>query len=468
MRLRIDTQTHVAVISPPRKGKSAWLARVINHYPGPVVSTTTKADIFGLTSGLRSRRGPIHVFSPQNIGYVPSTFRWNPIEGCQDAATAIRRADMFSQSVSQKGVDDGTFWSQMAGEWLRAMFQAAALAGLSMLHVQAWTLTGNAQQAENILAAHGRYEAAASLAQMKFDAKKTTQTIQMTLARSLAFLADPMLAASVLPAEGDGLDIEEFLHSGGTLYMIAESRNQESPLAPLFACLANEIHYTAALIGSQSDGGRLDPSLLMALDEVTQICPIPLPSWLADSGGKGIQIIAVCHGEAQLRSRWGSDGARVIFDTSGVKLYLPGITDPDTLSTASKLCGQTAYREHGEAEKYSRHDVMTIDMVSRLPKWRALALQGGHAPVIVKLGRAWKDPAYRLAKFQGRAIAVVTAAAEPPAINRPVFGAMPAADPAAIEPEAADSTSPAEVPAEAPELEPAAAETNGASYPWRR
>ena len=44
----------------------------------------------------------------------------------------------------------------------------------------------------------------------------------------------------------------------------------------------------------------LDPPLLMGLDEVTQICPVPLPSWLSDSGGKGIQICAVVHGEAQL------------------------------------------------------------------------------------------------------------------------------------------------------------------------
>jgi len=35
----------------------------------------------------------------------------------------------------------------------------------------------------------------------------------------------------------------------------------------------------------------------MGLDEVTQICPVPLPSWLSDSGGKGIQVAAVVHGE---------------------------------------------------------------------------------------------------------------------------------------------------------------------------
>jgi len=72
--LRFPLDTHAVVLSPPRKGKSGWLARVINHYPGPVVSTTTKPDVFRLTSGLRSLTGPVHVFSPQGIGGLPSTF----------------------------------------------------------------------------------------------------------------------------------------------------------------------------------------------------------------------------------------------------------------------------------------------------------------------------------------------------------------------------------------------------------
>ena len=110
----------------------------------------------------------------------------------------------------------------------------------------------------------------------------------MTMSRALAFLADPALADAVLPAPGRSLNLENFLYERGTLYLIAESRGEDAPVAPLFACLASELHYTAALLGSQMPGGRLDPPLLMALDEVTQICPVPLPSWLADSGGKGI------------------------------------------------------------------------------------------------------------------------------------------------------------------------------------
>ena len=53
---------------------------------------------------------------------------------------------------------------------------------------------------------------------------------------------------------------------------------------------------------------------------MTQICPVPLPSWLSDSG-KGIQVVAVVHGEAQLTGRWGAHGRQVVLDTSSVKVF---------------------------------------------------------------------------------------------------------------------------------------------------
>ena len=44
------------------------------------------------------------------------------------------------------------------------------------------------------------------------------------MSRALAFMADPALAASVLPAAGGGLDIPAFLRAHGTLYLIADSQ----------------------------------------------------------------------------------------------------------------------------------------------------------------------------------------------------------------------------------------------------
>ena len=221
------------------------------------------------------------------------------------------------------------------------------------------------------------------------------------MSRALSFMADPALAACVLPAPGDGFDIPAFLADRGTVYLIAEAVSEEAPVAPLFAAMATEIHYIAAQLGQASQSGRLDPPLLMGLDEVTQICPVPLPHWLSDSGGKGIQVVAVVHGEAQLAGRWGDHGRQVVLDTSSVKVFLPGITDTTTLQAASTLCGQASWKVRGQ-DHATRHDVATPDMIRQLPAGFALVIRGGCAPVIARLPRAWKNPAYRRARRLGQ------------------------------------------------------------------
>ena len=229
------------------------------------------------------------------------------------------------------------------------------------------------------------------------------------MSRALAFMADPVLASSVLPAPGGGFDIPAFLDGAGTVYMIAESTSADAPVAPLFAAMASETHYQAAQLGQASAGGRLDPPLLMGLDEVTQICPVPLPVWLSDSGGKGIQVCAVAHGEAQLAGRWGSHGRQVVLDTCSVKVFLPGITDTTTLKAASDLCGQAAWRIRGQ-DHPTRHDVATVDMIRQLPSGFALVIRGGLAPVIARLPRAWKNPAYARARRRRQATAALAPA----------------------------------------------------------
>jgi type IV secretory pathway TraG/TraD family ATPase VirD4 len=215
--------------------------------------------------------------------------------------------------------------------------------------------------------------------------------------------------------------------------MIAEAVTEEAPVAPLFAAMASEIHYQAAQTGQASAGGRLDPPLLMGLDEVTQICPVPLPVWLSDSGGKGIQVCAVAHGEAQLAGRWGSHGRQVVLDTSSVKVFLPGITDTTTLKAASELCGQAAWRIRGQ-EHATRHDVATPDMIRQLPSGFALVIRGGCAPVVARLPRAWHNPTYKAARCRGHAIATLAPAPAPAQVTVPSGPVIPDYVPDDLEP----------------------------------
>ena len=108
------------------------------------------------------------------------------------------------------------------------------------------------------------------------------------------------------------------------------------------------------------------------------------------------------HGEAQLAGRWGDHGRQVVLDTSSVKVFLPGITDTTTLQAASTLCGQASWKIRGQ-DHATRHDVATPDMIRQLPAGFALVIRGGCAPVIARLPRAWKNPAYRRARRLGQA-----------------------------------------------------------------
>ena len=192
-----------------------------------------------------------------------------------------------------------------------------------------------------------------------------------------------------------------------TLYMIGAGRD-EAPIAPLFRAFAEYVHARAAFVGSLQPHGRLDPPMLMALDEVTQICPVPLPLWMADSAGKGILIVAVCHGLAQLEARWDSAGARAIWDTAGIKVILGGVTDPDTLDRLSRLCGEIALRTHSRTRDedgrrartvtYQPVRVLPPELLRTLPEWRALVVRGNLSPVVVRLRMAWRRHDYRHAR----------------------------------------------------------------------
>jgi type IV secretion system protein VirD4 len=178
-RLRVPLEEHVLVMAPPRTFKTAFLANVIMEYPGPAIATTTKADLLALTAAVRAQRGPVHVFNPQGIGGVPSTFSWSPVDGCQDPATAIRRADAFAFAVSQKGVEDGTFWSAKASDYLRGYFCAAALARYDLRAVAAWVSGADPDTPEQILAAAGAHQWALTLSELRSEAHKTAATVRM-------------------------------------------------------------------------------------------------------------------------------------------------------------------------------------------------------------------------------------------------------------------------------------------------
>jgi type IV secretion system protein VirD4 len=469
--VRLPVQEHLLIFAPPRTGKTQFLGRAVVHYPGPALVTSTKPDIFRDTSGLRLLGGPIAILNPQMIGgpAAASTVRWSPVEGCQDRAVAIRRADGFANAVNGTAGDDNAIFRNAARAYLRAMFHAAALAGGDMRLVARWALTatkGGAAQAEAILKEYGAAEWADELAQLRGAAEKTNATNEMVMTQVLGFMADPQLAAAALPGPG-AIDLRRFLADAGTLYLIADPEgNDESPLSPYFAALASEVRYVATMIGQASPSRRLDPPLLMALDEATQICRCPIPAWLADSGGKGIQIATVVHGEAQLAEAWGQFGRRIILDTSGCKVVLPGVDDPDTLEMLSKICGDHSYQVHAQGG-WHQHPRMSPSMINQLPDGFALIKRGNCPPVLAKLAAVRKDRRVKRAKRGGYATAVLEPAVSLAELYEPDLTADLVLEPVARLRPAGDREPAMSGGRELADVLPApAADGERTSYPW--
>jgi type IV secretion system protein VirD4 len=427
-RLWQTIQENILVIGRSRSGKSGWLAKVIIHFHGAVVSATTKPDLFLRTSGLRARRGrPVYTFNPQGLGSwrAASTVRFDPVAGCQDQAVAMRRGTALTDAVRVKGTEDAGFWNEQAATMMPALLSAAALDGRGLRDVNRWVLANDTRDAERILRNARRHDWADCLAQMRGPADKTAATVRMVLVAALRFMNDPALAQCVLPGEDEPFGIEEFLYRQGALYLIADQRSDTSPVAPLFACLVGEIHFVACQLAGGMRGERLDPPLLLQLDEVTRICPIPVPALLADSGGRGIMMILAAQGLAQIEERWGKPAARSVLDTSN-QLYVSGIQDPDTLKMASELCDTATYHKRGRDKgETADYPVATPGMIRRLPKRRALVLRGDAAPVITHLPMVWHDWNYRRARLRGQAAAEPCPA--PPLTPRDLSGLAAAA-----------------------------------------
>jgi hypothetical protein len=372
---RAEDQT--IILSLPRVGKSGLLAdRVIEH-PGPAVVAESRSDMYTLTAGHRARLGPLEVFNPGAVSGIPSTFRWSITAGCSDPAEALLRADGL---VGDVATGDMQWWAEKSTTALAAAMHAADLIGGDMGEVWAWSNGRGYHLIEEAMKVPGAsMELFGTLAELE-KPSKAADSIRVTMSKALAWMAVPSIRAMVTGPQARPFDVARFVASNGTIYMMASG--SDSPSAPLFRCFTGYIHRVAGHHGLSLPHRRLDPGLLIAIDEL-HACPVPLPSWLADSAGKGIQVVAVVHSTGQLREKYGEFGFQTVWSTSGTKLFLPGIHDPQTLEDVSKLCGSASVGDKAER-------VVPPELLRMLPDWTCLALRTNLSPVAVRFRPAWK------------------------------------------------------------------------------
>lgn len=170
---------------------------------------------------------------------------------------------------------------------------------------------------------------------------KTRDSIWQGVSLALAALADPRVLDAVTPGPHEHFDPETFLTEQGTLYLLATGREQEP--ASLVAAFVEDLIETARRLAARSPGARLDPPLLLALDETGNLAPLPsLPTLMAEGGGTGITTMPVLQSLAQARDRWSEHQAGAIWDASIVKIILGGASNSRDLQDLSTLIGERA------------------------------------------------------------------------------------------------------------------------------
>jgi type IV secretory pathway TraG/TraD family ATPase VirD4 len=296
------------------------------------------------------------------------------------------------------------FFGLTATNLLAGWLHTAALTGRTMSDVLIWALDERDDEPIRLLRNHPRAApgVAGMLDNIYRSPVETRSNMWTTVMTGVAPLLSEAAREVFSPPAGTGFDIETFLASSGTVYLLVPE-HQAADLAPLISAFVDELTHTAARLAARTATGRLDPPLGMFLDEVANVVPLPrLPSLMSYAGGTGIFVTAILQDIAQARARWGRDGADMLWGAATVKIALGGLSG-DELAEFSRLCGQ--YREtltttqrgsHGTTLQTNLSDrpVISADEIRTLSEERreALIVHATTPPVLTRMVRHYESP----------------------------------------------------------------------------
>ena len=428
LRIWASIEDVVVAFGGPRAGKTGWLAGTIIDASGAVLSTSTRLDLHELTAALRAEGGrPVWVFNPAGLGGLDSTVTFDPLSGCADPVTAVERAEDMIPAAD----GDAERWDAQARRVLAVLLHAAALLqtaapdGVSAALVAEWVADPVAAEREVMAALRRSPDPAHTEVARQFihTNDRTRTSITASIMPALAWLTSPPAVAAT--TGGHPFDVAELLTTRGTVYLLGR---HAAHTAPLLGALTGYIARESRRLAAHQPGGRLDPPLMLALDEAARIAPVPLPDWTGDAGGSGITIVAAFQSRADVIDCWGATGAAKVINNAGAIVLFGGTKDEADLDAWSKLAGErdepittTDASGHITSRTVRRVPVLPPAQLANLPRGRVVVFTRGMAMVIGRVRMAWQR---RDVRAQSRATRAVPARTEttPARDARPVAG----------------------------------------------
>lgn len=331
---RVDRS--VLVLGPSRSGKTSSLIipnlLLTNR---SVVATSTKDDVLRQLAQRRPDRATM-LFDPSGTVDAPPGVRrvgYSPLHASRDWDGAVLAARSLVEAARLGRADRADdHWTERAAALVAPMLHAAALEQRSL---GALVTDVDRRHGDDALARlRARYgemhPATALLGGVLASEDRELSSIWSTASGLFAGLRTDAARRASRDAP---LDLDAFLAGGHHLHVVAPSRHQVVA-APLVIGMLDEI--VDATYRRHRDGARL----LLALDELANVAPLPrLTRVISEGGGQGVVTLACLQDLSQGRARWGSaaDGFLSLFPTT---VILPGIADRATLELVQSLAGR--------------------------------------------------------------------------------------------------------------------------------
>jgi len=395
-------QRSTLVLGPSRSGKTTSL--IIPNLlmtTRSVIVTSTKDDVVRAMSGAR-RDGTTLLFDPSGTVVTPPGVRrvgYSPLRHARTWDGAVLAARSLVDVSRRRHLDEGeSHWNERAGALVAPLLHAAALRGESLGQLAQRVDTRRADDlVSDLTTRYGDAHPAVSLLRGVLATEERERSGIWSTASGL--FAGTRTDAARAAAREAPLDIEQFLSGPHQLHVVAPSRYQAVSV-PLVVGLIEEVVH--ATYDSHHRGSRL----LLALDELANVAPLPrLASIVSEGGGQGVVTLACLQDLSQARSRWGTqaDGFLSLFPST---IVLPGIADRTTLDMISRLGGrsmsestQVQHSRRGRATGYSRsfveRDNLSVADVARGRDGYALGLDHHKNLRWIELTPSYRDARFR-------------------------------------------------------------------------
>ena len=338
----IDDEASIIVFGPTRSGKTRNVAvPIIKSTEGSLVVTSVKDDLVKLTYPSRADCSRVYFLGRSPTPGEPCYF-WDPVGEVSDFLSAkVVAENLVSHAPGNlQGSSDTRFWYQLSSRLLAPVLLAAKYQGVGTKGVISWLDSASFQEPYEILMGHREDQAAQTIDSVRYWDEKQLSSVLITIlsvAHSVELALPSILDQSRCLVLGD-----LFRPSSGTftLYMTSNFSNQRR-LAPYFGALNSTLaslalsdrNGDARLTGAGITGARLT----IVLDEAANTAPMTELAELASLGqGLGVRLVTILQDVSQLKNAY-SIAANTVVNNHRTKLFLPGISDPETVSLAVSL-----------------------------------------------------------------------------------------------------------------------------------